>query len=141
MVQRVCFELQVKPERVQEYRQSHAEVWPEMLVALHASGWRNYSLFLRADGLLIGYVEADDVDAALAAMSAQDVNTRWQVATSELLVGGGPDADLVRLPEVFHLADQLVTAGPAVDQHQSPSSVPAPSSPPPQPPHSEELRP
>lgn len=135
MVQRVCFELQVKPERVQEYRQSHAEVWPEMLVALHASGWRNYSLYLRPDGLLIGYVEADDVEAAMAQMSAQDVNTRWQSAMSELLVDGGPDAPLVRLTEVFHLADQLAAAGSPVDQHQSPGSVQAPSFPPPRPAH------
>ncbi len=135
MVQRMCFQLQVDPERLEEYRQSHAAVWPEMLMALDASGWRNYSLFLRPDGLLIGYFEADDPDAALTAVSAHDVNTRWQSAMRELLVGGGPDADLVRLPEVFNLADQLVAAG------QSPSGVTAPSSPPPRPPHSEELRP
>ena len=42
------------------------------------TGWRNYSLFLRDDGLLIGYVEADDLQAAQAAMAATEVNARWQ---------------------------------------------------------------
>ena len=125
MVQRMCFQLQVRPERMEQYRQSHAAVWPEMLAALQTSGWRNYSLFLRPDGLLIGYFEADDVDAAMAAMSAQEVNTRWQSTMSGLLVGdaGSP---LVRLPQVFHLGDQLPAAEAAgeVAHHQIGGSVP-----------------
>ena len=55
---RVCFQLQVKPDRIDEYRDRHAAVWPEMLRALADTGWHNYSLFLRADGLLIGYLAA-----------------------------------------------------------------------------------
>ena len=54
---RACFQLQVRPDRIEEYKARHAAVWPEMLRALHRSGWHNYSLFLREDGLLIGYVE------------------------------------------------------------------------------------
>ena len=65
---RYCFQLQVKPDRIAEYRERHAAVWPDMLRALAETGWRNYSLFLRPDGLLIGYVESDDLAAAQAAM-------------------------------------------------------------------------
>jgi L-rhamnose mutarotase len=36
------------------HKQAHVQVWPEMLEALRQSGWRNYSLFLRPDGLLVG---------------------------------------------------------------------------------------
>ena len=75
---RYCFQLQVKPERIAEYRERHAAVWPDMLRALADTGWRNYSLFLRPDGLLIGYVESDDLAAAQAAMDATEVNARWQ---------------------------------------------------------------
>jgi L-rhamnose mutarotase len=48
-----------------------------MLEALCESGWRNYSLFLRPDGLLIGYLECEDFSAAQRAMD-DTVNTRWQ---------------------------------------------------------------
>jgi L-rhamnose mutarotase len=58
---RYCFQLQVRPERMDEYKERHQAVWPEMQDALRATGWRNYSLFLRDDGLLIGYVESDDL--------------------------------------------------------------------------------
>ena len=35
-----------------------------MLDALAATGWPTYSLFLSADGLLIGYFETPDLQAA-----------------------------------------------------------------------------
>ncbi|KDN17429.1 L-rhamnose mutarotase [Amycolatopsis rifamycinica] len=103
---RYCFCLQVKPERTAEYAERHRAVWPEMRQALHDTGWRNYSLFLRDDGLLIGYVEADDLAAARAAMAATDVNTRWQAEMAEFFTGLGsrpPDAGFQLLDEVFHL--------------------------------------
>jgi L-rhamnose mutarotase len=59
---RYCFLLRVRPERLDEYRRRHAAVWPEMLQALADTGWRN-SLFLADDGRLVGYVEADDLQA------------------------------------------------------------------------------
>ena len=58
-VGRVGFLLKVKPERLEEYKERHRTVWPEMLEALRETGWHNYSLFLRPDGLLFGYVEVD----------------------------------------------------------------------------------
>ena len=105
-MQRVCFQLQVRADRMDEYRARHREVWPEMLDALRDAGWRNYSLFAREDGLLVGYVETEDFEAAQQAMAETDVNTRWQAEMGELfeLPGGErPDTGLVRLEEVFHL--------------------------------------
>ena len=109
-MERVCFQLQVKPDRIDEYRRRHAAVWPDMLEALEATGWHNYSLFLRADGLLIGYFETPSLKAALAGMAATDVNARWQDEMAEFFVDLGearPDTGFLQLPEVFHLEDQL----------------------------------
>ena len=68
MTRRVCFLLQVRPDRVAEYRERHRAVWPEMRQALSSAGWRNYSLFLRADGLLVGYLECEDFNAMITAV-------------------------------------------------------------------------
>nr|WP_044495699.1 L-rhamnose mutarotase [Nesterenkonia massiliensis] len=109
-MRRVCFQLQVKPERLAEYTEHHRAVWPEMLRALKRSGWHNYSLFLREDGLLIGYVEVESLEAAQAAMDAEEVNARWQAQMSEFFVdldGARPDTGFLELTEVFHLEDQL----------------------------------
>ena len=77
-MQRICFVLQVKPERLAEYKERHRAVWPEMQHALRETGWCNYSLFLRADGLLVGYLETDDFENARAGMAKREVNERWQ---------------------------------------------------------------
>ncbi|GID96632.1 L-rhamnose mutarotase [Amorphoplanes digitatis] len=100
---RYCFNLQVRTERMAEYVERHQAVWPEMLQALRATGWRNYSLFLRSDGLLIGYVEADDLEASRAAMEATDVNARWQAEMAPFFAGTTPDDGFPLLTEVFHL--------------------------------------
>lgn len=102
-MRRYCFTLQVRPNRLAEYRRRHAAVWPDMLAALRAAGWHDYSLFLRADGLLVGYLLAEDFAAAQAAMAATEVNTRWQAEMAEFFADGRPDHHLQLLDEVFHL--------------------------------------
>ncbi|WP_088286490.1 L-rhamnose mutarotase [Kineosporia sp. A_224] len=107
---RYCFLLQVRPDRLEEYAAAHERVWPDMLRALAATGWRNYSLFLRDDGLLVGYVESPDLAAAQAAMAATEVNARWQAEMAGFFVGldgRGPDEGFLLLREVFNLDDQL----------------------------------
>jgi len=42
-MKRICFVLQVKPDRLEEYKRRHRAVWPEMLNALRETGWTNYS--------------------------------------------------------------------------------------------------
>src|SRR5256885_12174941 len=105
-MQRVCFQLQVKPDRIAEYRERHAAVWPELRAALTATGWRNYSLFLSDSGMLIGYVECDDFEASRRAMEETEANARWQAELSGFfqgLEGRRPDEGLLRLAGAFHL--------------------------------------
>ena len=104
-MERVCFQLQVRPERLDEYRERHRAVWPEMLDALRGAGWRNYSLFLRDDGLLVGYLETEDFDAAREGMAATEVNARWQAEMAPFFedLDGRPDEGFVTLVEAFHL--------------------------------------
>jgi L-rhamnose mutarotase len=99
-MERVCFQVRVRADRLDEYRARHRQVWPEMRAALSATGWTNYSLFLRPDGLLIGYLETADFEAAKRAMEETHVNARWQAEMAPLF-----DAELTfeRLEEVFHL--------------------------------------
>ena len=111
MSQRVCFTLRVRRDCLDEYRRRHAEVWPEMLRALAESGWGNYSLFLSDDGLLVGYLETEDFEAANRAMAEREVNARWQAEMAQYFEGGAAaDESFNVIPEVFHLEDQLAAA-------------------------------
>jgi L-rhamnose mutarotase len=73
------------------------------------TGWHDYSLHLRDDGLLVGDVECDVLAAAQAAMAAPDVDTRWQAEMAPFftgLDGRGPGESFLVLDEVFSLDDQ-----------------------------------
>jgi L-rhamnose mutarotase len=106
-MQRVAFILKVKPEKIAEYKQHHEAVWPEMQEALRRTGWHNYSLFMRDDGLLFGYFEAaESFAASLAGMAQEEVNARWQAFMAPYFEGiGGAHADqsMQELVEVFHM--------------------------------------
>lgn len=107
---RYCFVLQVRPELVDQYRARHEAVSPDMIEALDACGWHRYSLFLRPDGLLVGYVESDDLAQAQRAVAETAANTRWQAEMSHYFVGldgRGPDEDLPLLEQIFDLDEQL----------------------------------
>ncbi len=120
---RVCFTLQVRTDRMDEYAERHAAVWPEMLCALHDTGWTNYSLFLREDGLLVGYLETPDLAAAQEGMARTDVNARWQAEMAEFFVDLDlpPDQGFWQLAEVFHLEDQLAAPTSSTTATDSPT--------------------
>ena len=112
-MERICFQLRVKTERLDEYAERHARVWPEMLREIAASGRHNYSLFLRPDGLLIGYFETNDLAASQDYLDASTVAADWEREMGDFfedLDGARPDQGFDRLSEVFNLDDQLNTA-------------------------------
>jgi L-rhamnose mutarotase len=105
-MKRICFVLHVKPERLDEYKRLHRKVRPEMLDALRETGWKNYSLFLRDDGLLVGYLETEDFERARGGMASREVNERWQRKMKDFFVQAAgllPDRAMAPLDEIFHL--------------------------------------
>jgi L-rhamnose mutarotase len=105
-MQRICFQLHVRPDGVEEYVKRHEAVWPEMREALTAAGWHNYSLFMGPAGTVTGYVECEDFERARRAMERTDVNARWQREMAPFfqgLEGKRPDEGMAPLPEIFHL--------------------------------------
>lgn len=106
-MKRVGFLLKVRADKLEEYKKHHEAVWPEMLAALRRRGWHNYTLFMREDGFLFGYFETpESFQAALAGMTKEEVNKRWQDFMShyfEALGGLHPDESMMDLEEVFHL--------------------------------------
>ncbi len=105
-MQRVCFLLNVRPDKLEEYKARHQEVWPEMIHALRDSGWSNYSLFLTPQGLLVGYLETNNFQKSVAEMHRRDVNARWQREMAPYFIlpnGGRPDELMVPIEEIFHM--------------------------------------
>lgn len=104
-MKRVVFQFKVRQDRLDEYKEHHKHVWPEMLEALREAGWHYYSLFTRSDGLIFGYFETEESLAAVQAkLAAKEVNTRWQEFISPFIdANARPDETFVELEEYFHL--------------------------------------
>jgi L-rhamnose mutarotase len=106
-MKRVAFLLKVREDKIDEYKKHHERVWPEMLDALRRTGWHNYSLFLREDGLLVGYFEAESsFQDSLDGMAKEEINAKWQEFMApyfEDLGGAHADENMIQLEEVFHL--------------------------------------
>ncbi len=130
---RVCFELRIWPDLIDEYVARHTPVRAEMLEEIAAAGRRNYSLFLGEGGRLIGYYETDDDAAAQAYLAASPIAAKWEDEMSSFFIGleSRPDQAATPLTEVFHLADQLAAAAPAASvpsvTAENPASAPTES--------------
>lgn len=91
-MQRIAFLLRVKPEKIEAYKKCHDPMPADFVREIKAAGIRNYSLWLRADGVEFGYLECDDWDAACAYLAQSEVHDRWQIMMQDYLLSPTDDA-------------------------------------------------
>ena len=77
-MQRYGMLIKVKPEKLDEYKELHANPWPGVLKTIHDCNIRNYSIYLK-DGYLFGYYEyiGENYAADMAKMAADSVTQEW----------------------------------------------------------------
>lgn len=108
-MKRIGFISKVKEDRIEEYKKHHRAVWPEMLEALRKTGWHNYSLFMRKDGLMFGYFETpESFQAASIAVDRYEASMKWHEFMRPFFaaIATGPNGEPrleIELEEVFHL--------------------------------------
>lgn len=103
---RIGFQLKFAPGRLDEYLKDHEKIWPEMQQALVETGWYNYSLFYRPDGLAFGYFETDAASFAEACerMQKTEVNKGWQAAMAKYTVDNASPIEAAQeLTHYFYL--------------------------------------
>lgn len=75
--------IEVRAEKLDEYKRLHAAVWHDVLAQIHNSNIRNYSIFLRRmpdrKYYLFSYFEyvGTDFEADMAAMAADPRTQEW----------------------------------------------------------------
>jgi len=81
-IQRVASVIRLRPDKEDEYRALHKEVWPAVLSTLRRVGVTNYTIFLR-DGFLFSYLEyvGDDYEKALTEIAADPSTQEWWTYT------------------------------------------------------------
>lgn len=82
-MQRIAFQLRVKPGSEAAYDEAHRHVWPELLAELQACGVREYSIFRRGCELFL-YMVVPNFAVLLARVAESDVDRRWQQTMAPL---------------------------------------------------------
>ena len=104
--------LGVKEDKIDEYKELHADVWPEVLEMIKECNIQNYSIFLRKlpDGkhYLFSYFEytGDDFAGDMAKMAADPTTQKWWDVCEPLQVPFEDRAEgewWTAMEEVFHL--------------------------------------
>ena len=107
-MQRMGMVLGLKPERVEEYKRLHADVWPEVLALLSEHGITNYTIFLKEpENLLFGYWEyiGEDYEADAKAIADHPKNKEWWsvcMPCQEPLAHRKPGEWWAMMEDVFH---------------------------------------
>jgi L-rhamnose mutarotase len=106
LVERFVQVVRVKPERIDDYEQIHAAVWPSVLATIRACNIRNYSIY-RYNNLLIAYFDyvGEEFESDMGRMAADPGTQEWWTHTDpmqEPVQEHKPGQWWTRLPEVFH---------------------------------------
>ena len=103
---RYAFLLRLKPGTGPDYDKAHEAVWPELLALLKRVGIYDYSIFRRAELLVLTMRIDGDFDAVWERIGEAEVNTRWQEAMSAYFLPEQETREGERFPmmrEVFFL--------------------------------------
>ena len=76
-MQRVAFQLRIKPGMTDQYDEIHRHVWPELLTEMESFGVTDYSIFRQGQQLFL-YMRVPDYDQLVKQLAASDINLRWQ---------------------------------------------------------------
>jgi len=70
--------IRLKPDKVDEYKRLHANVWPSVLKTIKECNIQNYSIFYK-DGYLFSYFEyvGDNYEADMEKMAADPETQKW----------------------------------------------------------------
>jgi len=102
----------LKKEKLAEYRQLHAKVWPDVLALMEESDIQNYSIYLTRfdDGqhYLFSYLEYTGLDAAadFGKLAEEPVIKKWWALTDPMqtpLKSRAEGEHWKNMDEVFHM--------------------------------------
>jgi len=103
--------IEVKREKIEEYKRLHAAAWPDVLKMITACNIRNYSIYLGevtpGRFVLFSYFEyvGSDFAADMAKMAADPTTQRWWAVCKPCQQPLDTRAEgewWMNLPEVFH---------------------------------------
>jgi L-rhamnose mutarotase len=83
-MERIAWNMRIKPGMKAEYKKRHDEIWPEMTAVLDAAGIHNYTIWNVGDELF-GYYEVEDMGTSNRVQRESPVVDRWNVYMQDVI--------------------------------------------------------
>lgn len=100
---RALFGLVIDPERTADYETLHANPWPDLMSAIEASGFRNYTGFRRGAHVVYYGEFYPDMATVFGRMATYEVNARWGAALEGIITTiTDSDGNPITADEVYH---------------------------------------
>lgn len=103
MNRRFCQRAFLKPEKIEEYRALHANVWPDVLRTIKECNLQNYSISIMGD-MVVSYFEytGTDFEADMAKMDADPITLEWWKHTKPCFARHDEGVYYEDLEEIFY---------------------------------------
>ena len=100
IMEQVAFILKLYPDKIEAYRETHRNVWQEMVDANRAAGIRNHTCFLHGN-LVFCYLECDNLAHTQALLAKSEIVRNWGALHAGIIDSSGSEGK-VYLENVFH---------------------------------------
>lgn len=100
---RYAWTARLRPDKVAEYVDAHANTGPDVLAAITAAGIRDYSIWLFEDRVFAQYEVDGDHEEALRIEAAAEATGRWRLLMREYFQPEVATDGVTWLPEIFRL--------------------------------------
>ncbi|GAA6210105.1 L-rhamnose mutarotase [Cognatishimia sp. WU-CL00825] len=103
-MEKYTFCMQLKPGRMEEYRQRHDEIWPELVELLKETGIEDYSIHFHPTTNQLFGVLLRTSNHSMAALPEHPVMKAWWVHMADLMECNADKSPVVQdLTQVFYL--------------------------------------
>ena len=100
----IAFRMVLNPGMREEYERRHAQIWPELVDALHNAGVRDYRIFLDEETHHLFAVLSRPDDHRMDQLPTLDVMRKWWDSMADIMQTQPDHAPLQQpLVPVFHL--------------------------------------
>ncbi|MBY4892006.1 L-rhamnose mutarotase [Rhodobacteraceae bacterium N5(2021)] len=103
-MEKFAFKMQLNPECLDEYRNRHEKIWPELVDLLKKAGVSDYSIHLDEEtGVLFGVLWRTD-DHTMDALPDHPVMQRWWAHMADIMATHPNNEPVAKpLTPVFHM--------------------------------------
>lgn len=104
-IQRYAQIIKVKPEKLDYYKELHANPWPCVIEKLKECNIKNYSIFLTPDNMLFAHFEytGSDFEKDMKKIAADECTQKWWKETDPCQESLSNNGGWLDLEQVFYM--------------------------------------